>query len=177
MFDLFKKRVTAEKYGHQMWLFCCDSAENFYLSLKPKFQAEKYLKDPTADKMFINETIILHYWMISWVLNKDTVILDVLKNYFWSAPVGLDIQLTQTQPIETITKRFGRYSEAFSQDLEASSRGLSSARLPRIVLQCLVNEKSDTDMPFGFEMFVIVQSRIFDTMKTVRKLRDDVKIQ
>jgi hypothetical protein len=177
VFNLFKQKVTAEKYGHQMWLFCCDSAENFYVTFKPKLQTEGFVHNPTADRMFINETIILHYWIIWWVLNKDTAVLDVLNNYFWSAPVGLDIQQTQAQAPETLTKRFARYDEAFSKDLDMSARGGLTTRLPKTVLQCLVNENPDADLLFGFEMFLAVQSTIFETMKTVRKLRGDVNIR
>ena len=170
MFNLFKKKVTAQEYGHQMWLFCCDSAENFYVTFKPKFQAEGYLKNPTTDRKFMDEAMHLHIWIISCALGiENRNVLDVVNNFAMTF-------ITEQQGKQvSIRDRYALYYQAYSKDMEElqKSKYAWPQGLGKAALQCLVNYKSPS--PEFIEMEV--QVTLLDTMNVVRKMRADVKIQ
>lgn len=170
MFDLFKKRVTAEKYGHQMWLFCCDSAENFYVTFKPKFQAEGYLKTPTEDRKFMDEAMHLYIWIISCALGTENRnVLDVVNNY------AMDFIIEQQGKQVSIRDRYALYYQAYSKDMEDLKKGswTNPTGLGKTALKCLVDYKSHSEAFIEIE----VEMALLGTINVVRKMRADVKIQ
>jgi hypothetical protein len=169
MFNLFKKKVTVQEYGHQTWLFCCDSAESFYLQFKPKFQAEGYLNNPMADRKFMDESMHLHIWVVFCALGKENRnVLDVVSSF------AMDFNMEQQDKQVSIRDRYDLYYQAYSKDMEELQINKCSwpRGLGKTAIQCLVNYKSLSSEFLEME----VQVALLENINTVRKIRNEVKI-
>jgi len=170
MFNLFKRKVTVEEYGHQMWLFCCDSAEQFCLHFRPQLQAEGYLKNPTADRKFMDEAMLLHLWIIYCAFGAENHnVLEVVNNY------AMNFITEQQCKKASIRDRFALYYQAYSKDIEEiqKSKYAWPTGIGKTALQCLVNYKSPTREFIETE----VEGIIMGAINQVREMRADVKIR
>jgi hypothetical protein len=171
------KAVSKEELGHALWLICCDCAEDFCTNLMPKLREEGFLRDPNKDRTFMNEAMILHFWIIWRVVNNDRAVLDVLNNYF----NGWDIQQTEARASEILPKRFARYDEAFQQEEEMFARGGLTpdkfASGARAALQCLLNDGKPDKANFSFVILTEVHFSLSATIQTAHKFMEEFKIR
>jgi hypothetical protein len=169
MLDLFKKKVTNEEYGHQMWLFCCDSTKAFCLNFRPKLQAEGFLKNPIADRKFMDEAMLLHLWILSHALGiENRKILDVLHNF------AMAFIVEQQGKQVSITDRYELYDQATSKDMELQNKQPTPTMLAKTAFKCLVNNKNSD---INFFILTELHLTLYSTIRVVRKLRGDVKIR
>jgi hypothetical protein len=170
MINFFKKEVTAENYGHQLWLFCCDSAEKFYLTFKPKLQAEGYLQNSVADRKFMDETMHLNLWIISCAFGAENHnVLEVVNNY------AMNFIIEQQGKQISIRDRYALYYQSYSKDIEEIQKSKYAAprELGKTALQCLVNYKSHSPEFIEIE----IEMALFEAINTVRKMRSETKIK
>ena len=165
MFNLFKKKVTVEEFGHQMWLFCCDCAEKFCLDYRPQLQAAGYLKNPTADRLFMEEAMRLHLWIISRALgNEDRNILDMLHNHAH----GLYFVNSRT-----LSDLYEIYDHAAIKSDDLRGKGIGQPVVAMTALKYLVNDNAYTDCVLE----PLVHIDINMTFNAVRKVRSEFIIR
>ena len=165
MFNLFKKQVTAEAYGHQLWLLCCDWSEKFCLNYRPKLRLAGYLQNPTEDRVFMDEAMRLHLWIISYALGvENRNVLDALHNHAH----GLNIVNSKT-----LREIYAIYNTAASKEMELQDAGLTQPALGMTAIQYLVNNKAHTEDITA----MLVRIEIEDVINAVRKMRMEVKIR
>ena len=169
MFNIFKKKVTAKEYGHQLWLFCCDCAEKFCLDFRPILQEAGYLKNPSEDIKFREEAMHLHIWIISCALGvENSNILDVVNNY------AMLFIIEQQGKQVSIRDRYALYYNAYSKDMEEmQNEGAWPRELGKTALQCLVNYNSVSSNIIEAE----VEATILGAINHVRKVRSEIKIK
>jgi hypothetical protein len=167
----WNKTISKEEMGKKLWQFCCDSAENFCLSFRPKLQAKGFLKSPMSDRTFMDEAVKLHLWIISRMLElTNSDVLVVLNNF----AVNSGIVHHQGQTSQTLRERYALYDQAASKDMELQNKGLTPTFLAKTALQYLVNNKTlDSDFIIESE----VHLTLCDTMRAVSKLESDFKIR
>jgi hypothetical protein len=169
MFNLFKKKITAKEYGHQMWLLCCDFAEQFCLNFRPKLQAAGYLQNPTEDRKFMDEAMHLHIWIISCSFGAENHnVLEVVNNY------AMNFIIEQQGKKVSIRDRYALYYQAYSKDMEEIQRSKNAwpRELGKTALQCLINYKSHS--PEFIE--IDVQTVILGAINQVREMRNKITI-
>lgn len=165
MFNLFKKQVTAEAYGHQMWLLCCDWSEKFCLNYRPKLRSAGYLQNPTEDRVFMEEAMRLYLWIISRTLGvEDRNVLDALHNHAH----GLNIVNSKT-----LCELYAIYDKAASEEMELQDKGVGQAVLAMTALQCLVNDTAYNDYIIAIEVHIDIDIII----KVSREMRSQFKIK
>ena len=169
----WKKTVSKEEVGQALWQLCCNFAEDFCINLRPKLQAEGFLRDPAKERVFMEESIVVHFWIIWSVLNTDRAVLDVLNNFFnnW------DIDQNQARVSERLQERFQLYIEAVSKDKELHARGLPPTEFACTALQCLLNDGKPIERNIGIFILTEVDSRLSSTFPAVRKFREELKIR
>ena len=164
MFNFFKKGVSAEIYGQQLWQFCCDCAEKFCLNYRPKLQAEGFLRNPTEDRIFMDEAMRLHLWVISRALGaNDRNILDALHNHAHGQSFVNSISIVQLYAI---------YDKAASEEMELFDKELAQPLLAITVLQYLVGNKAHSEIVIAMEIHIDIQILI----GVVRQTRSEFRI-
>jgi hypothetical protein len=165
MLNLFKKKVTVEEYGHQMWLFCCDCADKFCLDYRPKLQQAGYLKSSNADRHFMEEAMRLHLWIISRALgNEDRNILDVLHSHAH----GLNLVNSRT-----LSDLYAIYDHAALKYNDLRGNGVEQPVIAMTALKCLVNDDAYSDCVVE----LLVQIDINYTSNAVRKIRSEFTVK
>lgn len=176
----WKKTITKEEMGQQLWLLCCKCDGDFCSKLKPKFKAKGFLRNAEEDALFAFESTILHVWLFSLALNEDQdrPILDVLHYSFSRACEEMgrtDKERSQTQAYgeETAKKRFQLYYKAFSKDKELRSKGLSTTVLADTAIKCLVPVENSGSFLIAWEVDCLIHA----TIKAVRNLRKEFRVR
>ena len=153
--------------GQQLWLFCCDCADNFCTNFRPKLQAEGFLQNSNADRLFMCEAMQLHLWIISCALGiKDRDVIDVLANF----AINSGLAHHQGHASKTMRDRFVLYDQAFSEDRELLAKGCSASAtvLADTALQCLLqNENYERNCVISVEVALSLLSA-FGAVKDVR---------
>lgn len=165
MFDIFKKQVTASVYAHETWLFCCNCAEKFCLEYRPKLQEVGYIQNPSANKLFMDETMRLHLWIISRALgaeNRD--ILDALHNHAHGLNFVNSVSLRDLYAI---------YDTVASRERELQDAGVGWPLLAKAAIQRLVNDSNFSDVVIPMLVHVDIQIVI----SAVRETRSRFKIR
>ena len=160
MFNWLKKQVTAEVYGHQMWLYCCDISETFCKNVGPHLEAAGFIHNANTNQVFAEETMMLHLWIISRSLGmNDRKVLDALHNH--------------THGLTNIRDRYVLYDRENEKDIEMLRKGLTPMGLAEAFLRHVGNK------PTGADVIVekaAIQLEIFDTFKLIKQKREQVKI-
>jgi hypothetical protein len=165
MFTLFKRQISPQECGHQWWLFCCNCADKFCMNYRPKLKAAGYLQNPTADRLFMDEAMRLHLWIISRSLGAaDREVLDVMHNHAH----GLTIVNGKTFP-----ELYAIYDKAASKEMELQDAGLRQPVLAMTVIQYLVNDKAHSEVVIAMEIHIDIDIVI----NAVRKTRSEFKIR
>lgn len=165
---LWRKTVSKDQMGQQLWLLCCDFADKFCMEFRPKLQAEGFLQDSSSDRVFMFEAMLLHLWVISLAFDEDRPVLDVLHNFAanWYATQN------HGQTSGRLNERYASYNKAFYQDAELHAKGLSPQVLADTTLQCLLqNEKHGMDCVITDE----VGLAIMNTYTAVKNCRAKFK--
>jgi len=165
MFNLFKKSASAEVYGHQMWLLCCEFAERFCNDYGPQLKAAGFLRKPKEDVVFQDEAMRLHLWLISRALGmQDRNVLDALHNHAHDLTIVDDIH---------ITNLYALYDQAAAIDNERQANGIHTF-LSETVFQRLINTKKPNPDPI---IEAQIQISINIIVKVVRDMRSEFKIK
>lgn len=169
----WKKTVSKAEMGRALWQVCVSSAEDFYSALKPKLHAKGFLHDPASERVFMEECILVHFWIIWFVLNKDRAILDELNNIF----NGWDITQNQARVSQRLQERFHLYFEATEKDKELHARGLMPLAFSEAALRCLLNDGRPIEGELGVSLMVEVNARLSSMFPSLRKFRDEFNIR
>jgi len=167
-----QKRITKEEMGQGLWEICCQLSNDFCTNLRPEFQAKSFLQNSAADNLFLLESVKLHLWIISFALNNDRAVLDVLHNIFVSwAPSW------SPKAAENLSARFALYNKAFLKDEELHTKGAVAVELTHAALQCLLNDGKPSEqigfVGLGSLLITEVQGMISVTFPSVREFRSE----
>ena len=163
--NIFKRGVSSEEFGHGMWLACCDSAEKFCEEYRPQLESAGYLKNSTADSIFVDETLRLHLWLVSRSLGvSDSKILDAMHNYAH--------HLSHVNSL-SISELYAIYDKAASEEMELIDAGRSYPVLAITVLQYIVNDKNYSNIVIAMGIHCDIDTRI----KTFREIRAKTAIR
>jgi hypothetical protein len=170
---LSKKQISKEKMGQALWQLCCDSAEEFCIYFRPKFQELGFLSTPIEDTAFMNEVMMLHLWIISSVLSsEDSEVLDILHNNFRSFhPIAYN-----PTAAGNIRERYEHYHEAQLLDMKLDTKEIPSYMLPWAALHCLLNGGKPFQENLNLKLVTETNRLIYLTSGRVRKMRGEFEI-
>jgi hypothetical protein len=165
MFNWLKKELAAEEYGHQMWLYCCDTSEKFCGDFGPMLEYSGFLKGANCSQVFADETIKLHLWIVSRVLGvQDRDVLDALHNHINTSP----------NLFTNLRDRYALYDRENAKDIELIRQGLPQVGLAEAFLEVVGNKRPDSTV---LVETVAIQCTIGEVFKTVSEKRKRVTIR
>lgn len=173
MFNLFQKKATAKDFGHQMWLYCVNNAEQFCLDFRPQLQAAGYVRNPNEDRRFMDEAIHLHIWIIFCALGNDKSndkALEEFNNY------AMTFIMSQNARQVSIQERCKTYYQAYAKDMEVLQNGGTSMNMAITAIKCLIHINSQ-DLPA--ELVVIkmaMQIEVMGKLNIVCKIRKETNL-
>ena len=127
------------------------------------FKPLDLLKNANTNRVFADETMILHLWIISRSLGmNDRKILDELHNH--------------AHGLTNIRDRYVLYDRESAKDMELLRQNLTPMGLAKAFLQCVGNKEPDSNLLF-VETAAIQRVEIFDAFKSIKQKRGEVKIR
>jgi hypothetical protein len=172
--------MTAVEFGSTLWANCQESCTAFQEHMRKTFESGKPLFGYECCQKFATEAFVVHLWIMSRILSRDTSAIDVLHDHFLrvmakalKSQEGLDNENEFKAVQALLRKRYGQYYAAEAEDHRNHNQGVKSTELAEAVLTSLLASNSQ---PTQF-LQDTVQIYLFKQMAAVREFRAKVTIE
>jgi uncharacterized protein DUF4339 len=118
-----QKRLTPAELGEELWVSCKQWSREFFTSLNGRAGEMGFLLNDESEFVLLEESLLVHLWMISRTLSGELLALEVLQQRFFTAHAHVAGAFESEQERNTyinsvqtsMQKRFGLYEHLWDQ--------------------------------------------------------------
>jgi len=171
-----KENITSSEMALVVLDMIKKMSDSFYRELIPKIEKSGIKLDEARKALFIEEVIIINFWIVSKALSPDKKMLDELhkiylhwRSFLIKTEADSEIKEFIKKEEEKLNKRYKEYYKHFDAKAEFV---LALAMLENMINPKGLEKKKLTDIRLMF----YISSYVFETIKTVLDLRRAIRI-